>query len=172
MPDIATVLKEEIRRLAKKENKAATVKLRKDNVKLKRVAADLKRRVAKLERDNKQLVADAQEWRSKSVKAGKTELEKARITGKMIKKLRNRLELSQESFAKLAGVTPQAVYMWEHKKGRLTFRGNSKAAIIELRKLKKREAAERLKGVKAKKKRRKKGKKKAKKKVKRKRRRR
>jgi len=167
MPNIAAVLKDEIRRLAKKETKAATTKLQKDNAKLKRTAADLKRRVAKLERDNKQLVTDAEKRRRESVKTESPEVEKARISAKMIRSIRKRLKLSQEAFARLAGVTTQTVYMWEHKQGRLTFRGNSKTAIIELRKLKKREAAERLKGMKGKpkKKARKKTKKKAKKKT-------
>ena len=174
MPNIATVLKEEIRRLAKKETKAATMKLQKDNAKLKRTAADLKRRVAKLERDNKQLVADAQERRRESMKAESPETEKARISAKMIRSIRKRLKLSQEAFAKLAGVTPMTVYMWEHKKGRLVFRGNSKAAIIELRKMKKREALALLEEMKTKvkKKRKKKAKRKIKKKAKRKRKRR
>jgi len=150
MPDIARVMREEIARLARKEVKAATEKLHKDNLQLKRTAAEHKRRIAKLERDNRQLLADAEKRREQAVKVSDEEVEGARITAKMIQATRKKLGLSQAELAALVEVNPFTVFQWEHKEGRLAFRGDTKAAIVEVRKLTKAEAAERLAAIKEK----------------------
>ena len=144
MPDLGGMLKEEIRRLARKEVRTAIANLRKDNAMLKRVAADHKRRLAKVERENRQLMTDAVKPRKQALPASEDVVQSARITGKMIRGIRAKLKLSQADFAKLVAVNPQTVYQWERKQGRLVFRGNSKAAIVELRKLHPHEAQERL----------------------------
>ena len=76
--------------------------------------------------------------------AAADELDKARITGGMIKRIRKRLGISQADLAKLLGVSGQSVYQWEKKTGRLTLRGNTKSAIVDVRKLGKRDAKRRL----------------------------
>lgn len=144
MPDIARVLKEEIQRLARKEVKAATAALRKDTVVLKRVAADHKRRIVKLERDNRGLRMDAARRRKESLEVTDKEVGRARITAKMVRGMRSKLGLSQAELAKLLDVNSQTVYQWEHKEGRLSFRGNAKAAILAVRKLSRQEAQQRL----------------------------
>ena len=151
MPDIGRVLKEEIQRLARKEVKAATVALRKDNALLKRVAADHKRRIAKLERENRSLLTDAMKRRRESLEVTGKEIDEARITAKMIRAMRSKLGLSQVELAKLLDVNSQTVYQWEHKEGRLSFRGNAKAALIAIRKLNRQEAQQRLEALSAKK---------------------
>lgn len=148
MPDVAKVLKEEIQRIAKKEVKAATTGLHKDTVQLKRTAADLKRRVAKLERDNRRLVAGAERNRQAAIETTGDEVGKARITAKAIRTTRAKLGLSQAEFAKLLDVNPQTVYQWEHKEGRLTFRGTVKSRIVEARKLTPVDAQKRIEAVK------------------------
>ncbi len=145
MPDIAKVLREEIQRLARKEVKAATAGIQKDNATLKRTAADHKRRLALLESDNKRLLAQAKKLRETVVKAPDDEVEKARITPKMIKSIRNRLGLSQATLAEILGLAANTVYLWEQKDGRLTFRNpETKASIVSLRGMTKAEAAELL----------------------------
>jgi len=144
MSDIAKVIKEEIRRLARKEARAATAGLRKDSAALKRAVADHKRRIAKLERDNRGLVIEANRRRKEAVQVTDDEVESARITAKMIRAIRAKLGLSQAQLAQLLGVNSQTVYQWEHKQGRLSFRGNAKAAIVEVRKLDRKEAQKRL----------------------------
>ena len=146
VPNIAKLLKDEIQRLAKREIKLATDNLRKDNAALKRTVADLKRRLTKLESDNKRLVAKAEVDRPQTA-ANDAEPVKARITGKMILSIRQRLGLSQNAFAKLVGVSSQAVYQWERRDGRLDLRGDSKAAIVGIRSMGKREAQQRLAGI-------------------------
>ena len=138
MADVAKVLKEEIQRLARKEAKAAVAQLRKDNAVLKRTIAEHKRRLAKLERENKDLLREANKRgkaMAQATQVADTEVEKARITAKMIRGLRAKLKLSQPEFAKLVDVNPQTVYQWEHKSGRLAFRGGAKARIVEVRKI-------------------------------------
>lgn len=149
MPNIAKVLKEEIRRIAKSEMRQTLTKLRKDNAALKRTLADHKRRLAVVERNDKKLVADLETRRSVTVKASDQEVTKARISGRMILSIRKRFGMSQADFAKLIGVTPVSVFLWEKKDGRLQLRSGSTAAIVEVRKLKVKEAKERLAQLKA-----------------------
>jgi len=144
MPNIAVVLKEEIRRLARREIKAALVGLRKDNARLKRTAAEHKRRIAELEKARGRLRAGATPLEAQAATAAPDEQDKARVTGGMIRRLRERLAISQADLAKLIGVSAQSVYQWEKKAGRLTLRGNTKDSIVQVRKLGKREVKRRL----------------------------
>jgi len=142
MPNIANVLREEIQRLARKEVKAAIASLKKDNATLKRTAADHKRRLAQLERDNKRLLVKANKMQEPATKSSEDEIEKARITAKMIKSVRDRLGLSQAGLAKILDTATNTVYLWEQKEGRLTFRNpETKAAIVRLRGMTKAEVA-------------------------------
>ena len=73
------------------------------------------------------------------------EVEKARITAKMIKSIRERLGLSQAKIAKILGVAPNTVLLWEQKEGWLTFgKPETKAAIVRLRGMPKTEVAKML----------------------------
>ena len=145
MPDIAKILREEIQRLARREVKAAIASLKKDNVILKRTAADHKRRLVQIEKDNRHLLAQAKKLRETVVKTPDVEVEKARITAKMIKSIRDRLGLSQAALANILEVAPNTVLLWEQKEGRLTFRNpETKAAIVSLRGMTKAEVAESL----------------------------
>jgi DNA-binding transcriptional regulator YiaG len=144
MPNIAKMLKDEMQRISRKEVKAATASLRQDVVTLKRTAADHKRRIAQLERLNRQLIARSDKRGGSLTRVSVEEVEKARISGKMIRSIRKRLGLSQADFAKLVSVSAQSVFQWEHKAGRLDFRGQTKTAILSLRKLKKKEALAQL----------------------------
>jgi DNA-binding transcriptional regulator YiaG len=137
--NIGKVLRLEIQRLARKEVKAASTRLHKIAADLKRRVAALKRRTMDLERQSKRLRAVAGDRRLKAPAAADQAVRKARITAKMIRTIRSRLGLAQAGFAKLLGVSSQTVYQWEHKKGRLHFRGDVKARIVSARKTKKRE---------------------------------
>ena len=143
MPDIAKVLKDEIKRLARKEVNAVTVDLRKATVAQKRMVAGLKRRLAQLERQAKQLAAQMAKRRSEEPVAPET-APKARISSRTIRFLRTKMRLSQAEFAKLVGVTTFAVYQWEHKTGRLRLRERTRTAVIAVRGFGAREAKNRL----------------------------
>lgn len=144
MPSFAALLKDEMRRIAKREVRAMIAVLRKDNARLKRTAAEHKRRLAELEKSVGRLASETAPIRAEAARATQEELQKARITPRVIRNLRKRLGLSQAQFAKLVGVSGQSVYYWEHKEGRLTLREETKAAIMQARKLGVREARRRL----------------------------
>lgn len=143
MPNIANVLKDEIARIARKEAKQAGVPLQKSTAGARRTFADLKRRVAALEKECKRMAGllakvpqpDVQQEPAKT---------KGWISGKGIRSLRQKLGLSQESFAKLVQVTPNAVYQWEKKNGMLRLRERTRAAVFAARALGAREAKAKL----------------------------
>ena len=145
MPNIAQILKEEIRRIAKSQTKLMTADLKKDVVKLKRTAAEQKGRLAMLERDNRWLV-EAEKRRIKAAPAVAPAKEaKARITAKGLRALRKKLGLSQGAFAKLIGVSLATVFLWEQKQGALTLRGaQTRANILAIRNIGAKEARRRL----------------------------
>ncbi len=146
MPNIGQVFKDEIRRLARKEIRAANTALKSDNTALKRAVSQLKRQVATLERDARLLKAAEKRLRedAKSTKTTSDELDPIRFTAKGIRSLRRRLGISQAELAQLVDVSAQAVYIWENKDGRLNLRSGSKAAMAELRTIGAREARRRL----------------------------
>jgi len=144
MPSIQAILKAGIQRLAGKEVKAATADLRKASASHRTAIADLRRRIAELEKDNKHLLREAAKQPKAVEETADEEVEKARITGRMIRSIRERLQLSQAEFGKLVGVHKLSVYQWEHKEGRLSFRGDAKAKIVAVRKMTKKEAWEKL----------------------------
>jgi len=139
MANIAQVLKEEIARISRKEAKKLLEKLQKDNARLKHDTADLKRRVAVLERTNKKLVKTA-EINKQNDAPSEDEIQRLRPTGAMIRRLRDKLNLTQGDIGILLGVTGQSVYQWERKGGRLRLRQTTLAAFANVRKMGRREA--------------------------------
>jgi len=144
VPNIAVVLKEEIRRLARNEIRANTKKLHDDNVALKHTITDLKRRLSELERKNKRLSKAAVAKGVVPDVAVKSGQDRARISAKAIRTLRSRLGLTQAELAQLLGVSAQSVYQWESKEGTLRLRSAPKAAVLEVREMGKKEARARL----------------------------
>jgi DNA-binding transcriptional regulator YiaG len=144
MPNIGALLKEEIRRLAKKEARSLMAKLRKDTARLKRTTAEHKRRLAVLERDNRRLVAEADVRLTEGAKASPEEVAQARIGASRIRALRKRLRLTLADFSRLLGVSTAAVFRWESRKGRLKLQERTKAAIVAARKLGAKEAKRKL----------------------------
>ena len=144
MSNIQKVLTAEIQRLARKEVKAATADLRKATVSCRSSLAEFRRRIAALEQENKKLLRQAGKPVKATPEAADEEVEKARITGKMIRSTRNRFGLSQAAFADLVGVHKQSVCLWESKEGQITFRGDTKARVLAVRKMSKQAVREKL----------------------------
>ena len=150
MPNIMTALKAEIVRLARKEAKAFTAPLRKPANATRLTLADLKRRVAALENQIKQ--ADAQLAKApRPEPAGEAASPENRISGKGVRSLRRKLALSQDDFARLVGVSPNSVSLWEGKPGMLRLRKTTLAAVLAARGLNAHEAKAKLEEQKAKK---------------------
>jgi len=151
MPNIAKVLKDEISRISRKEAKAAVAPVRKPSGMTRRTLADLKRRVAALEKETARLIAVLGKVQSAQPEAAAPEAAgRARITSKGMKSLRRKLGLSQRDFARLLGITTQAIYLWERKSGALRLRGTTKAAVLAIRAVGAKEARQRLEEMAAK----------------------
>ena len=138
MPNIGSILKQEISRLARREIKQQTAALHKAAASYRRDIAALKRQVVTLER-----ITNAQNKRLKKATPVVAEPDTAlRFRADGFKTLRKKLGLSAEQTGKLLGVSGQSVYAWETK--RSTPRRTQLPAIATLRKMGKREAAMRL----------------------------
>ncbi len=138
MPDIKTVLSEEIRRLAKKEIKLAIVPLQKLAAEQRRTISELKKRIAVLEKQG----APAEKAAAADDNAATTEEKKLRLNAAGIIRIRTKLKLTQSDFAKLLNVSTHTVSMWELDKS--APRKDARAAICALRKLGKRELKSRM----------------------------
>jgi DNA-binding transcriptional regulator YiaG len=131
-----TVLKGEIRRLAKREARAL---LAKPDDELRR----LRKRVRALEGEVRAIKTQRAGEKAKAkVRAAVQEVppeeaDKARLSPGLIKKLRNRLKVSQAELAQLVGVTAAAVGHWEA--GKSYPRPELKARIVALRSVGRRE---------------------------------
>ena len=139
MPNLAGVLKDEIRRLARKEVKAelsatkkASAQHRRDIASLKRELRDQAKRIASLARANK-----AAGNGSSNDTAGT-----ARFSPTWLQAHREKLQLSAADYAALLDVSAQTVYNWE--KGNARPQQRQLEAWSALRKLGKREAWKRL----------------------------
>lgn len=139
MPNIASVLKEEITRLARKELRANTENLKKAVATYRSEIAALKRRVETLERQAKRTekvvtrVQPVQDVSSDS---------KQRFSAKGLATHRQRLGLSAADYGALLGVSGLSVYKWEG--GQARPRAKYLPAIAAVRSMGKREAAARL----------------------------
>jgi len=136
MPNIASALKEEIVRLARKELRSETEKLKKASTAYRSEIAALKRRVVALE---KQLVRVSKKSAVKEVPADVT---KVRFSAKGLAAHRQRLGLSAANMGTLLSVSAQSIYPWEA--GKTKPRQSQLEAIAALRKMGKREAKAQL----------------------------
>lgn len=141
MPNIATVLREEITRLARKETRSQVDPARKAGAQQRKEIAALKRRLAQLERQVALLVRSARSQPGPA-KADPT-AKRMRFTARGLRSHRSRLGLSAADFGTLVGVSAQSVYNWEGEKAQP--RGEQLARLVAVREIGKREASQRLK---------------------------
>jgi DNA-binding transcriptional regulator YiaG len=140
MPNIASILKEEILRLARKEVRSEVEGLRKASTQYRSDIAELKRRVASLE---KQLSKAEKKAASKVVpETSGAEAGRVRFSAKGLTTHRQRLGLSAAEMGALLGVSAQSVYHWEA--GKTKPRQQQLVAIASLRKMGKRIVKARL----------------------------
>jgi DNA-binding transcriptional regulator YiaG len=140
MSKIATVLKDEIGRLARREVTAQTKVLRKANAQYRRDIADLKRRAKVLSKQVAYL--EDQERKRLADEPQATTLKGKRFSVRSLKSHRAKVGLSAADYAKLVGVSGQTIYSWESGKSKP--RDQQLAALVAVRDLGKREALRRL----------------------------
>lgn len=144
MAKIETAIKEAIRRGARRHVREATTPLRRELRRLRRVVATVRRELRSV-RDvaaQWQRMAQATPWRPDVSEA---EMRGARLSPRLVRKLRARLGLSQTGLARLAGVSTAAVTQWE--RGRSVPSGQNRRALVALRKLGRRDVKRLLAGA-------------------------
>jgi DNA-binding transcriptional regulator YiaG len=139
MPNIVTVLKAEISRLAKKESKLATANLQRASVQYRTDIAKLKKQ---LRQQAKEIVALRKQQRQAESSAADEPDDKSRFSARSVKAQRKRLGLSALDYAKLVGVSGLTIYSWESGKSRP--RKAQLAGFMAVRGIGKREASEKL----------------------------
>ncbi len=140
MPNVATVLKSEIQRLARKEVRGSVTSLRKTVYEqrialaaLKRQNAELVRRLDAIERSN---------GRVRVASDITSDAPDVRFSPKWVASDRKRLGLSAKDYARLVGVSELTIFNWE--KGRSRPQARPLAAWAAVRRLGKRAALQRL----------------------------
>ena len=136
MAKMEALIKSEIVRLAKREIRKMAVPLGRDVRTMKSTVSHLRRSVLEIQRfvtHQKAILEKTQV----PLTASQEEVVGARLSPFLIKRLRRRLGISQRALATLAGVTVGAVYQWET--GKFKPRGEKKAFLVALRKLRRRE---------------------------------
>lgn len=139
MPNIASVLKSEIARVARKEVRAETEALKKASAQYRSTIAALKRQVAAVERRVKQLSESGARQVRQQPEANKGRI---RYSAARLAAHRAKLGLSAKDYGALIGVSALTIYKWEG--GNVRPRVSQLPAIAAARKMGKREAAARL----------------------------
>lgn len=146
MPNLASVLKAEVSRLARKELRREVEGLRKTGAAQRAEIGALKQRLADLDRQVKALskvaLAEGQGRSAASKDAASADASGMRFRAAGMASNRKRLGLSAEDFGLLVGASGQSVYQWEQGKAKPSPRFLT--AIAALRGVGKKEVAERL----------------------------
>jgi len=140
MANIASLLKTEIARVARKQVRAETSVLKQAVGTYRAEIAALKRRAQALESELRRF--SKAQARTEPVEAPTEPERKLRFTAKGLASQRKRLGLSAADCGLLLGTSGQSIYNWEEGKARP--RARFLAAIAALRTLGKKEAASRL----------------------------
>ncbi len=141
MSTLAVALKDEIRRLARKEIKAhtgptaqAVAQFRREIAKLKRQSREYERRISFLEAQERKRIGNPE--------PNDSAIEGGRFSPRSVKAQRRRTGLSAADYAKLVGVSGLTIYNWENGKSRP--RTEQLASLIAVRGLGKRQAQAKL----------------------------
>lgn len=141
MPNIAALLKSEISRVARKEQRGETAALKKAlNTQRSEIAA-LKRRTLALERQLRRL-SRASARSSPAPAEAPSSAATTRFSAKGLTAQRRRLGLSAAECGVLVGTSAQSIYNWES--GKVRPRARHLAAIAALRTLGRKDAATHL----------------------------
>ena len=146
MSNVASVLKEEIARVARKEIRREVSSLKKSSTAYRSEIAALKRRMLELERQLRR-VGRAGESGKPTAANDDSVSPSTRFSAKSMAAQRRRLGLSAAECGLLIGASSQSIYNWEEGKARP--RAQHLPAIYALRNLGRREASEILETRKA-----------------------
>jgi DNA-binding transcriptional regulator YiaG len=136
---LESTIKSEIQRLAKREIKATFIPLRREIGAMKIKLSDLFKGITSLNRMIKEL--HLEEAKPK-LEATPEEVKASRLTPERIRRLRKKLDISMRELGILTGSSLSAVVSWE--RGKFKPRGEKKAALVGLRKVRKGEVKKML----------------------------
>lgn len=142
MPNIASLLKSEISRVARKELRAELGALKKASSAYRSEIAALKRRAQALEQELRRLARTNGRAPAAAAPDADGGAGKARFSAKGLASQRKRLGLSAADCGRLVGASGQSVYKWED--GKAKPRAKHLPALVALRTMGKKEAARRL----------------------------
>jgi len=142
MPDLAGTLKEEIRRLARKDIKTELTATRKAVAQHRREIAMLKRELRSQEKKIASLQQQVKNRGNEQPNTSEESERPVRFSARSVKAQRERLGLSAADYAKLIGVSPFTIYNWENGKSRP--RQEQLESLVAVRELTRREAAKKL----------------------------
>lgn len=142
MSTFATQLKSEIGRIAKKETRAETYALKKTSAQFRSDIAAMKRRLSELENLTKKLLKQIPKAQAVAAASPKENL-RFRVEG--FATLRKKLDLTANEMGSLIGVSGQSIYKWEQ--GKAKPRASQLVAIAAVRKMGKREVAQKLAAI-------------------------
>ena len=145
MPNIASVLKQEIERLARKEARRFSLPLRREKMALKKTLRTLLAELKELRKQVQALEVRQDRVSKRIPQAQPEDGHRVRITAKGMRALRRKLRLTQDEFGQLLGISGQAVWQMESKQGAIRVRSKTRAAILSIRGLGAREARQLLK---------------------------
>jgi len=114
MANIASLLKTEITRIARKEVRAEIESLKKTHSQHRGLIAELRREIAALQKQLRQISRE----RIATAHETKTSDRKYRFSATRLAAHRAKFGLSAADYGKLAGVSGNTIYLWEHGKSR------------------------------------------------------
>ena len=135
MGKLESTIKSEIQRLAKREIRSTFLPLRREVRGLRLKLSNLSKGITSLNRMTKELRLE--EKAKPKLEATPEEVKASRLTPDRIRGLRKKLGISMRELGILTGTSLGAILSWE--KGKFKPRGEKKAALVALRKLRKRE---------------------------------
>ena len=141
MGKLESTIKSEIQRLAKREVRATFVPLRREVTAIRLKLSSLSKSFSPLNQLAKEQLRQ-EEKKELKLEATPDEVKVSRITPERIRGLRKKLGISMRELGILTGVGLSAVQSWE--KGKYKPRGEKKAALVAIRKLRKREVRKML----------------------------
>jgi DNA-binding transcriptional regulator YiaG len=147
MPNLASVLTAEIRRLARKEIRAEVSALKARVAQHRREIAELKRQLNAQTKALGSLQSQRQGRQDVVHESLDAAADARRFSPRSVRTHRKRLNLSAEDYAMLVGVSMQTIYHWEQGKSRP--RKSQLAGLAAVRSFGKREAQSRLESLKS-----------------------
>lgn len=138
MANLAKVLKDEISRIARREARPMFQELKKENIALKKTVSELRKRLDDLDKKQRKIVKVT--GKEEKIETPAPQEGRFWITGKGVRSMRNKAQLTQVEFAELLGVSPQAVVNWESQDSKLNLRTATQEAFQKYRGIGAREA--------------------------------